>query len=547
MSNPLNPSELTTPAVGKATHDELARSQAFFDSVMAASPDCMKVLDREGRLLQMNGPGQTLLGIRDLTPFLNTCWVDWWSGAPRELAEAAVAAALGGGIGRFQAESRTPGGEDKWWDVIVTPVAGPNGAPERLLAVSRDVTDQKRREAELQAALGFADEANRQKDHFLAVLSHELRTPLTPILNIARAMAQETALPEAAREAFDLIQRNVELETRLVDDLLDITRISRGKLLMTSTCVDIHERLLHVAEMLGDDALGAGLVLTVRTEATAHHVKGDATRLSQVFLNLLKNAIKFTPAGGRVAVRTWNPRGAEAIVVSVLDDGMGIEPALLPRLFDAFEQGGRDVTRLFGGLGLGLSISKALVDLHGGAIEVRSEGHGKGAEFTVRFATTAPMTGPAATPRRGDVHRRPTTPGGRNECRILLVEDHVDTARVMGRLLTAGGHVVRTAHTCAAALAVAAVEPFDVVVSDLGLPDGSGLDLMRRLQELRPITGIALTGYGMEDDVRRTRDAGFAEHLVKPINVEDLEQAIDRVTNSRCHKEDSLAPAPLAT
>jgi two-component system CheB/CheR fusion protein len=525
----------SSPVAADVARDALSRSEAVFYSVMGSSPDCMKVLDRDGRLLQMNEPGQRLLGICDLSDYLNTCWIDWWQAPTRALAADAVAAALRGSAGRFEAESRTPGGDDKYWDVVVTPIAGPTGEPERLLVVSRDITDRKLDEKRLRLALEQADETNRRKDHFLAVLSHELRTPLTPILNLSHAMARDAALPEAARDAFALIHRNVELETRLVDDLLDITRISSGKLTMESKPVDIHERLRHVAEILSRDARDAGITLTLRTDATAHQVEGDPTRLSQVFLNVLKNAIKFTPVGGRVSVRTWNS-GAGEIAISVTDTGMGIDASILPKLFDAFEQGGQDVTRLFGGLGLGLSISKALVDLHGGTIEVRSDGRGKGAEFTVKFATSASV----ASPTRADDDTRPAaSSNSRNECRILLVEDHVDTARVMGRLLTAGGHAVRTAHTCAAALAAAEAESFDVVVSDIGLPDGSGLDLMRQLQELRPIIGIALTGYGMEDDLRQTRDAGFAEHLVKPIDIEELERAIDRVTASRCRQ-----PAP---
>ena len=245
------------------------------------------------------------------------------------------------------------------------------------------------------------------------------------------------------------------------------------------------------------------------------------TRLQQVFTNLVKNAIKFTPPGGTVAIETRDA-GEGSVSVSVSDNGLGIEPHALPRIFDAFEQGGTDITRLFGGLGLGLSISKALVDLHGGTIHVHSDGRGKGAVFTVVLPVAEALV------------RRPDPPPAANratpaECRILLLEDHLDTARALARLLSMEGHRVQTANTIAAAVAAMAAQPYDLLISDLQLPDGSGLDFMRQVRERFPVAGIALSGYGSATDVEQSLRAGFVEHLTKPVNIGQLNDAICRV------------------
>jgi CheY-like chemotaxis protein len=266
--------------------------------------------------------------------------------------------------------------------------------------------------------------------------------------------------------------------------------------------------------------------------ADRHQVRGDAARLQQVVWNLLKNAIKFTPAGGAITVATRND-AIGRLVIEVTDTGVGIEPDVLPRIFDAFEQGEVAVARHFGGLGLGLAISKGLVAAHGGTIAAHSAGRNRGATFTVTLET---VPSEAPTPRRPAT---PTLPSHARAGRlsILLVEDHADTARALKRLLDGLGYDVRAADSVQAALHLAAQTDFDVLVSDLGLPDGSGLDIMRHLRQSRPgaaapaPVGIALTGYGMEEDVARSRDAGFAEHITKPVNFDRLQQAIVRVTS----------------
>jgi two-component system CheB/CheR fusion protein len=257
--------------------------------------------------------------------------------------------------------------------------------------------------------------------------------------------------------------------------------------------------------------------------AASYWVEADEPRLQQVFWNLLKNAIKFTPHDGCVGIRCRPNQ--DHVLVEVNDSGIGIEPEALARVFNAFEQGERSITQQFGGLGLGLAICKALVELHGGKIEAHSKGRGKGATFRLRL----PLTAPAGRPRMPTPATVP--PRVVRPLRILLVEDHGVTAKMMRMVITAEGHTVETAGDVATALELADRHAFDLLVSDLGLPDGSGHDLMRHLRERgHPFPGIALSGYGQEEDVRRSYEAGFATHLTKPASREAVVEAIAAVT-----------------
>jgi PAS domain S-box-containing protein len=364
-----------------------------------------------------------------------------------------------------------------------------------------------------------AEAASRAKDHFLAALSHELRTPLTPVLLRVAALARSPELSLPLRDDLRMIQRNVELEAKLIDDLLDLTRITRGKLALHFEVVDVHEVLEHVVEICREEAGSKRLEIEIAPGATEAHVWADPGRLRQVLWNLVKNAVKFTPAAGHIRIRTGNPEPGK-VRIEVIDPGIGIEPEILPRLFNAFEQGDPTVTRSFGGLGLGLAISKALVDLHDGTLTGMSSGRGHGATFTVTLATVAPPRPEEVTAAAGD--------GAVRSLRLLLVEDHEPTLEVMAALLEMAGHDVSTAQDLRSARAQAASREFDLVVSDLGLPDGTGFDLMRELRDLYGLKGIAVSGYGMEEDLRRSKEAGFLEHLVKPVDVEKLKAALAR-------------------
>lgn len=387
---------------------------------------------------------------------------------------------------------------------------------ERLLETQR---------REMERLFKETQEANARKDQFLAALSHELRTPLTPVLAAVSALDDsDCANPEETRAMLAVIRRNIELEARLIDDMLDLTRISSGKLEVDPRPADLHCILNHAAETCREDMQRRGLRLIWNLNAGQSTVHGDAARLQQVFWNLLKNAVKFTPDGGEIRVSTQNTENGE-IEVRVADNGIGILPSRLDKIFNAFEQGDPAITRQFGGLGLGLAISRALIEAHGGTIRAESDPRQKGAEFIVTLRAHA---APADLPAPGNDTQAWTAPARENGGRpvILLVEDHADSAFFLERLLRRRGFKVHTAASVREALEIFQNEPVNCVVSDIGLPDGSGTDLMRRLRAIRPVPGIALSGYGMEQDLERSRDAGFSRHLIKPVTAQKLDEAL---------------------
>ena len=381
-----------------------------------------------------------------------------------------------------------------------------------------------------QKARTEAESANRAKDQFLAMLSHELRTPLTPVLTSVLALENEASLSPAAHESLQMIRRNVELEARLIDDLLDLTRISKGKVQLSLELVDAHALLRNALEICSDEIKQKRLELKLGLSSEKVQLKADPARLQQIFWNLIKNAVKFTPEGGQLAVRTSSEADGE-LKVEVSDTGFGIEPELLPKIFDAFEQGER--ARL-GGLGLGLAISKALVETHHGRIFAQSEGRHKGAKFTVVFPLSEEVSNgaqPAASPNLAE----------RQSKRILLVEDHEDTNRSLTNLLRRRGYHVQPAVSVRSALDLAEREQFDVLISDIGLPDGTGIELIKTLQSHRPLFGIALTGYGMEDDIQKSYDSGFNHHLVKPIDLNKLDLLIQQGIKAPAREGDAVA------
>ncbi|MDB6147599.1 MAG: sensor hybrid histidine kinase [Spartobacteria bacterium] len=370
---------------------------------------------------------------------------------------------------------------------------------------------------EAQRARTEAERASLAKDRFLAMLSHELRTPLTPVLASISALEFEDDVPENMREPLELIRRNVELEARLIDDFLDLTRISKGKVQLSFEVVDAHRLLRNALEICRSEIDQKHLALQTEFSASKVHLRADPARLQQIFWNLIKNAVKFTPERGNLAIRTTNESDGQ-LRVEVEDSGCGIDPVLLPKMFNAFEQGER---AQLGGLGLGLAISKALVESHGGQIHAESPGLNLGAKFTTTFSTCEKGSSPNSTDT-------PSTNGSRRSVRILLVEDHEDTNRSLTKLLQRRGHHVHSAHSVQSALNLAAAEEFDVLISDLGLPDGNGTDLLRTLGTDRQILSIALTGFGMEEDIRLTREVGFSHHLVKPVDLNRLDSIIQQ-------------------
>jgi CheY-like chemotaxis protein len=357
-----------------------------------------------------------------------------------------------------------------------------------------------------------------------------------PVLAAASLLESSRDLSaEEVRRHVEMIRKNVETEARLVDDLLDVTRISRGKVHLHYEVVDAHGAVRNVVAMVQSDIDAKGLELTLGLRAKDHHVSADPGRLQQVLLNLLSNAVKFTGEGGMVAVRTVNENGpGHGLKVEVSDGGVGFEPEVLPRLFKPFEQGEKTVTRQFGGLGLGLSIVRALVEMHGGSITAMSPGTGKGATFSFRLKTVMPPSVQAPSPR--DSTAVPAAVGGGERggtvgairCRVLLVEDHADTRKMLTYVLESFGCKVAAVGTVKEAAELAGRQEFDLLLSDIGLPDGSGLDVIRQVRERQNVRSIALSGFGQDDDLRRSLEAGFEQHLTKPVSLQTLRDAILR-------------------
>ncbi len=418
----------------------------------------------------------------------------------------------------------------RWVHVIYEPERNAGGEVIGLVAVIVDITARKQVEFELERARDDALAASRAKDDFFAALSHELRTPLSPVLLMASDAANNPALPREIREDFETIRSNISLEARLIDDLLDLTRISRGKMLLEKQPVDVHAVLRDALGNLRAEFAGKRLEVELAATDRSATVLGDPVRLQQVLWNLLKNAAKFTAENGHIRVRTRLPANRNLLLIEITDDGIGLTREELAHVFQPFAQGehasSQSGPHRFGGLGLGLAISRNLVEMHQGHLHAQSPGRDHGATFMIELplAPTPGSASPVApAPGSQPAQIAPTTPSSR----VLLIEDHASTRAAVQKLLSRRGMQVLVAGSVSEALTVAARETFDFVVSDVGLPDGDGYQLFTELRRLRPgLQGIAMSGYGMEEDLKRSRTAGFTAHLVKPVSIAALEKAL---------------------
>ncbi|HEY4247708.1 MAG TPA: ATP-binding protein [Lacunisphaera sp.] len=388
--------------------------------------------------------------------------------------------------------------------------------------------------------------ASRAKDDFLAALSHELRTPLNPVLLVSSDAVQNTSYPPEAREAFRVIEKNALLEARLIDDLLDITRIERGKLSLEMQSLDVHVVLSDALEAVRPDVTDHRLSLHLSLHAEQSIVKGDSARLQQVFWNIIKNAVKFTPASGEIWLTSAVDEASGQIIVKIRDTGIGMNDDEVARIFGAFSQGDHAIhgrSHQFGGLGLGLAISRKIVDLHGGSLEAASEGKGRGAQFTLRLPLASalqPAKPAAIAGERTDSAPPMEFASTASRLGILLVEDHEPTRKSLAFLLQRRGYDVVSAATASAALQQAARRSFNLVLSDIGLPDEDGFELMKKLRDQYGLKGIALTGYGMEEDIHRSTGAGFFAHLTKPINANVLDRALAQAFSASPFPGDDL-------
>ena len=562
----------------KRASEDLQREEARKTAVLETSLDAIITMNHEGRVIEFNPAAERIFGISAAAI------------RGRELAETlmpvAFRAAHRAGLARYLAtgeatifgqrielQAQRADGTEFPAEIAIAriPIAG----PPLFTAHLRDISDRKRAESALRAAKQDAEEANQAKDKFLAVLSHELRTPLNPISLTINSILGRTEETDELRHDLELIRHYVGLEARLIDDLLDVMRIARGKMPLRAEITDVHRLVEQAVAVCDADLIARSLLLTIDLQAKRSQIQGDPNRLRQVFWNLIKNAVKFTPEGGSITLRSWNETthddsltGLEErpwLVVAVTDTGIGIEPAILPRIFEAFHQGDSAITRQFGGLGLGLAICNGIVEGHGGDLSARSDGQGKGTTFTVRLG---PLVAPTATegdpsavdptpavlvvpsPRPFATHIRPAVtpdadrastgadlppPAAGEEpgsIRVLVVEDEPATIRLMVRLLRGLGYQVTAAESVAEATRWVADESqrFDLIVSDIGLPDGTGLDLMRQVRATGGETpAIALTGFGTDEDIEQSRLAGFSAHMTKPIDFNQLETLIRHV------------------
>jgi two-component system CheB/CheR fusion protein len=403
-------------------------------------------------------------------------------------------------------------------------VPGPDGRPRFLTGACVDITDRRRIEEALR-------EADRRKDEFLATLGHELRNPLAPLRGVAETLRRQPLAGPELERAYAMMDRQVRYLTRLVDDLLDVSRITRGLIELRREAVDLARVVDQAVEMTAPAVEGRGHDLMVSLPRTPLRVTGDATRLTQVVFNLLNNAAKYTEPPGRIWLSA--EREGQQAVVRVRDTGAGMTPDLVPRVFDLFTQGARLPNRSQGGLGLGLTLVKRLVEMHGGTVEAQSAGPGRGSEFTVRLP--ALLAEVAERPRAPlpPLPSFPPPPVAQAD-RVLVVDDNVDVAESMVMLLTGLAREIRMAHGGAEAIDTARSWQPEVVLMDIGMPGMDGYEAARRMRqepELGNVVIAAVSGYGDADARRRSAEAGFDRHLVKPVGRETLEELIKGVVN----------------
>lgn len=506
-------------------------SREEYGELFEVSPLPTLVLDANGGIVRPNNAARVLLGLSrnqlSLGPFLlfvaqrdRRAFLDHMRRC-RQTTDACSTELL----------LRAATGLDVPAELSIQSLRARAGSEPLYLATVRDLRERLRIEMDRRRALEKhrqseeererAGAANAAKDRFLAMLSHELRAPLTPVLLASSTWKDHPSVPPQVRNALAMIHRNAEVEARLIDDLLDLTRITRSKLQLELEPVEIHTVVDEALDCVRPDAERAQVQLRVTLDAR-RNARGDRVRVRQILTNLVRNAIRFTPAGGTVTIATCDGRNG-MVEMSVSDTGLGFDADTHARMFEPFDQGPRHDRA---GLGLGLAICKGLVEAQGGTIAATSLGIGRGARFEVRLpATATPAESPhGPVPAGAFVHHGPLT--------ILLVEDHEDTGRALSYVLEHEGYRVEFAQSVTEALARADRVQIDLVVSDLGLPDGSGLDLMRALRAKRPLRGIALTGYGRREDVDGTLDAGFDRHLTKPVDVPTLVATIESLRDS---------------
>ena len=436
---------------------------------------------------------------------------------------------LAGARQEYEAELQYTTLGKRWIHAVYEPERADNGEIGGVIAVLTDITDRKLAALELERARDEAVRASRAKDDFLAALSHELRTPLNPVLLLATDAANNKSLPPDLLADFAIIRKNVELEARLIDDLLDLTRITKGKMVLENQLVDMQVVMRDALTTIQSDVETRGIRLVLDIAPGEALVRGDPVRLQQVLWNVLKNAVKFTSKGGRVTMSSDLSPDGRTMIIRVIDTGIGLSPSEVETVFEAFSQGDHAKgpgSHQFGGLGLGLAISRSMIEMHSGRIYARSDGRNMGSTFVIELPLAVPTEAAPAESAAGPRTQKDADHEQAAALSILLVEDHAPTRIALERLLQRRKYNVWVAASAAEALEIAEKNRLDLVISDIGLPDGSGFDLMVELERSYHLKGIALTGYGTENDIARGRAAGFAVHLTKPVSMQALDAAI---------------------
>ena len=519
---------------------ELSQAEKRYRQVVSNLPTAVYTTDAEGRVNLYNDAAVALWGRQpDMSKDLWFATHKMFRPDGSELAPdeypMAIALKTGRGIRGEETIIERPDGTRRSILSYPEPLFDSTGNVVGAVNMLVDITERQRSELALKHAHEEVLKASRAKDEFLAALSHELRTPLNPVLLIASDAAKNRDLPPRIRTDFDTIRQNIELEARLIDDLLDLTRIERGKIILEKGFLNLHRVLQDAVARERDEMTRKRITLDLKLNATASTVYGDAVRLQQIFWNLLNNAVKFTNPDGQITIETSSNKNK--ISIKIVDTGIGMTPEEVSRVFTAFSQGTHAENsrgHRFGGLGLGLAISQKLVEFHSGKISASSEGRDKGTAIVVELPLMhAPKENDAAggeVPASSSAKLTANNKAGKpNGIKILLVEDHEPTRVSLARLLMHRYYEVITAGSVAEARNIANTHDFQLLISDIGLPDGNGYDLMVELRKKRPVKGIALTGYGMEHDITRSQDAGFLAHLTKPVGIQSLESALNSV------------------
>ncbi|WP_175414790.1 PAS domain S-box protein [Nibricoccus aquaticus] len=521
----------------KRAREEVRAREQQLRLVTNNAPVFLLQCDREYRYTFANQPYAARYGFTPETLIGRTVW-EVTGRSAFNAAKHHIDAALMGERVEFEMEIPYDRLGSRWVHVTFVPDRNEEGYVAGFVGVLTDVTQRKSAELELERARDEALAASRAKDDFLAALSHELRTPLNPVLLLASDAAEDMTLAPEIRESFETIRRQVNLEARLIDDLLDLTRITRGKLSLDRRAVDVHAVLNDALDTVRPELESKRLGFRLEAGAAGGMILGDAVRLQQVFWNVLKNAVKFTGEGGAITVRTSVDERTGRLRLEIQDTGIGLTAEERGRVFEAFSQGEHAASggsHRFGGLGLGLAISRSIVEMHGGDIRAESEGRNRGAIFIIELPLMSVTTPNDPTPKHenADAASAPDASGAKRG-RLLVIEDHAPTRQTLKNLLSRRNFEVSVAGSGVEARELARQQPPDLVISDIGLPDVDGCVLMKEFRVVNPtLPGIALSGYGMDEDLARTREAGFVEHLTKPVNVGALERAIEKILSGR--------------